>query len=260
MKPFSEFKFVRRMLAASAVALFGGILFACGGGGSSVAAGGGTGSTTVTQAQFDALLKTSTLYTTLTAQLATDEATIARMAAFGHAPGHSTVDGRSPMSVGAHPGVTTAAITFGPCPDMGEHVGDSQPDPAAAPVSYFKECLINGAQYIYGAVNGTGAIKAADKIWFTDTSCGAGGGSPIEIDDGEMYNSLALRQGIVFASPVDGSEVMVTAGQGGSTVTAHSDYSGVCTTEDTTAPGYAVTPNDVNVTGVPAAVPSDFIY
>lgn len=244
-----------RYLKAAAFLIVSGALYACGGGGTSIA-----GSGELTQTQFNALLKTSTVFTDLTAKLAEDEKTIARMATFGHsASSPAEVAGRSTASFNPHGSVVTSAITFGPCPDMGQHIGDSTPDPAGTTFVYFKQCPINGIQYIYGVLVETGAIRDAAKTWYTSTDCS---GSAIEIDDGEIFNRLALQQGVVFRSPKDNSMVMVAAGQAGASVTAHSDFSdgGVCTTEDTTAPGYSVSANDINVTGVPGSVPTDFIY
>lgn len=203
------------------------------------------------------------------AKIAGDEEIISRMSAFGHAGG--TPDAltvairRATANIAAEDlsgSTLSAAILedtgFGPCPDMGEHVGDAPPSPVSGKVAYFKQCPINGAQYFYGAISGTGDIAAAQHVWFTTTDCT---GDRFQIDDGEMYNTMALTSGIVFRSPDDGSLQMVQAGQTPNvTVTMHSDYSGACNTEDTTAPTYNVSVNDINITGVPESVPANFIY
>lgn len=261
-------RYVGRMVKMAAFLLCVGSLFACGGGGTAVA-----GSGDLTPAQFDADLLASSAFKALQAQLTDNAATIKaqgatitahgltiqRMAAFGHSAASplTASAARREASFNPHGGIVTDTITFGPCPDMGEHVGDAAPSPVSSATAYFKQCPINGAQYFYGAISGLGTIRVADKIWFTSSDCSTGA---IEIDDGEMYNTMALTSGVVFRSPFDNSLVMVAAGQAGDTVTARSDFGGVCTTEDTTAPGYAVTANDVSVTGVPETVPVKFIY
>jgi hypothetical protein len=256
-------------------------------------------SATETQAQFNAQLAASPAFKTLKAQvtsdtakiatanatlradkvliktaeakIAADEEIIARMSSFGHSPdaptaltaaiqratarvAAATLDGSLP-----HETFLAALDTgFGPCSDMGEHVGDAPPGPVSGAITYFKQCPINGHQYFYGAISGTGNIASAKHVWFTSTDCT---GDRYQIDDGEMYNTMALTSGIVFRAPDDGSLDMVEAGQtANTTITMHSDYTGSCTTEDTMAPAYLMSANDISITGVPESVPANFIY
>lgn len=244
-----------RMLSGAAGALFVATLLACGGG-TSVAASG-----EITQTQFNTLLASSQAWKDMQTQLTKDEATIksqgdliASGLRFGHFPGahaSKSVAGRSTMVFNPHTGIFEA-VDFGPCPNMGTPIGTSGPDPAGASVGYHQQCLINGVRYIYGT-NNDGTTHTADKIWFANNDCT---GEQIEFDNGEMYNGETLRNGVVFHSPKDGSLEKVAGGQTGSSMTSHSDYSGVCVVEDVTSTGYIVDPATLQGTGVPEAVPA----
>lgn len=278
-------KTIQRMLSATAAVIFCFTLYACGGG-TSIA------DSTLSQAQFDSLLKSSALYKTLTTSLSADEnalaqvpdlkstidsqaATIAslqssqasdekalvKVEAFGHS--RSAVASASSvrtLAIDIGGGPRAQVITYGPCADMGQSYGNASPDPTSTTVKYYRQCPINGVQYVYGAVVQTGAIAQPALLWFDQPACG---GNPLIFQNDGAYNRSTLQGGVVFDSPVDGTtELAIIAGQAGDIMTSHSVYdlnSRTCITVDETHPGYLATPNDVNVTGVPAAVPADFI-
>lgn len=247
---------MQRMLTASTLLLFGSIMYACGGGRSM--AGG-----TLTQADFDKMLASSSAFAALQASQAAlqnnqkaDEATISRIAAFGHAPG-AAEDGRNALNYDQHTRITLQAVTYGSCSDMGQLIGHSTPDTLNATVENFRQCVINGAQYEYGAVVETGAIAQPFAIWFVGANCT---GNMIEFEDDGGYNRQVLQDGVVFKSPIDASILMVNAGQGGQSMTAQSNFDGgSCNNATETHTGYAVSANDVSTTGVPSSVPANFI-
>lgn len=222
-----------------------------------------------TLAQFDALQShvnalsstVSTLKSTVTALqsdnislLATvtaDHALLARVAVVGHAPSGATVARNSTMGANQ---IMSTTISYGPCADMGVHIGDGQPDALNTTVENFKQCT----NYEYGAIVQTGAISQPFALWFDGLNCT---GNMYEAENDGGYNRQVLQNGVVFNSPVDGTtELMVTGGQTGQTVTLLSNYSShSCNNGTESQTAYAVTPNNVNVSGVPVAVPANFV-
>lgn len=189
--------------------------------------------------------------TSLSATVTADHALLARIAVVGHAPNTAVVRGNSPQTTHS----TQSTVSYGPCPDMGVHIGDGQPDPLNASVENFKQCT--GVEY--GAVVQTGAIAEPFALWFDGTNCT---GNMYEAENDGGYNRQVLQNGVVFNSPVDGTtELFVAPGQTGQSVTLQSNYSGGhCNNGAETQISYSVILNDVNTSGVPAFVPSNFVF
>lgn len=272
MKSPDNFKTIRRMLTASAILVFGLTLFACGGGNS-------IAGSTLSQAQFDSLLKSSSLYASLTSSVTsqqtsvssiqgkqtTDEATIGRIALFGHVPGvASTLAIAQGKLTGARTLGTDVVDTtdYGICSDMGQHVGTSFTDLDGSPTDIFKQCTLN--EYVVNSE--TGAIANAPVIWFTSTDCSTGA---LEFEADGGYDRPTLQGGLIFKSPADGSVVWVQPLASGATpqqLTSQSTYtpgSGCVTTSETHI-GYMAVANstDGNTgSGVPSGgVPPNYVY
>lgn len=264
----------RRFLNVAAMVTLAGALYACGGGGSSVAANEGTINN---QSQFDAYLKASTVYTALTKELSTDEATIAAQQKLlaglpiPHKPGTSIVTAAADASGSARteaiplPGARTSTVTidYGDCPDGGQYIGSSAPDPSGATTDFFKQCtgVIYGVNTSVTNSNGTHPVATAAIIWFTDSTCGSSGGTAIEFENDGQYNDRTLLGGVAFFSPADGTEMWVAPTAEGVTpgnMTSHSIYaSGACTPDTETHVGFTAVANSTdgaNGSGVPAAV------
>lgn len=254
-------KLAQRMINASAVVLFASVMYACGG-------GNGIANGTLSQADFNKLLAASAAFTglqaaadTLKTQQAADEVTLTRIAQFGHSPDAKSAQSVATRSMSSSP-VLTQAITYGPCADMGQHIGDSGFAPNTSTlestIETFKQCPINGAQYEYAVAVFTGAIAEPDAIWFSGANCT---GDAIENQDQFVFNRQVLASGVVFASPSDGAILMVRAGQTAATMHSLSNYaSGSCNNTSETHMGYIAEPNDIQVTGVPNGVPADFVF
>lgn len=262
-------RLISRWLSLGFAAIFCTVaLIACGGGNSVQAA------VTWTQAEFNTALDAATPFTNLIKQVtgntsdiadvktaeARDASNIQLVAVFGHSPGQATT--QAVHTDAFHPGGTgafTASINFGPCPNMGQHIQDGgASDPEAGTLAEFRQCPINGAQYFYDVVDdGTGNISTANTVWFDGANCT---GNMIEFQN-QVYSRAKLASGIVFNNPADGSEVMVAAGQTATNMTSVSSFAfGSCGPDALTQLGFAVTANDLNVTGVPAAVDPHFVY
>jgi|SRR5579872_923655 len=147
-----------------------------------------------------------------------------------------------------------AAVSFGPCANMGVLIGfengTGQPANANTAVAQdFRQC--NGYQYGANIVDGT--LTTSERLFYSGPGCT---GTLLLWESGNAaYNTTALKNGVVFASPVDGTILMVQAGQ----TATPTQYQSVwvrenpgCQTDVETQPVYLVTPNDVNVSGVPS--------
>lgn len=198
------------------------------------------------------------------AQITSLQNQLKKVEQFGHAPGAPTTAhsyGVRTLAMLTEP-VVTAATSFGPCADMGQHIADNTSfgDPLGATVEYFKQCPINGAQYVYGAVVETGAIATPPNniVWFVLPGCA---GLPIIFENDGSYNRPSLQGGVVFVSPVDNiTQLMVTAGQTGISMTSASAQQGTsCFPDPETHLGYNTMPNVLSTTGVPTSVPANFI-
>lgn len=253
----------RSILGFFLVVLLSGIA-ACNGSGTNNSGTDTGSSSSPTSAQFTALqVQVNSLQSSvatlqaqndeLKATESADQSLIKRIALLGHVPGASAY---STKQKGQDRTLAiTESVSFGPCPDMGVHIGDSQSDPLYATVESFKQCT----GYEYGAIVETGAITKSIVLWFDGSNCT---GNMYEAENDGGYNRQVLQNGVVFTSPVDGTtELMVAGGQVGSVVTLQSNFSGgSCNTGVTEIQtSYIVTPNNVDVTGVPAAVPANFI-
>jgi hypothetical protein len=150
-----------------------------------------------------------------------------------------------------------ATVSFGPCSDMGVLVGFTNPnnnsaaDPLTATYQAFKQCT----GYYYEAQVGTGNVAIASRIFWDGPNCT---GNMYEWEAGGAgYNTQTLENGVVFISPVDGSELAVTAGQTGQPIMIQSAWVAAnpsCQSDIETQLLYSVTPNVTSVTGVPMTV------
>lgn len=150
-----------------------------------------------------------------------------------------------------------SAPNFGPCADMGVLVGftnqgsNTAPDPLTANFQAFKQCT----GYYYEAQVGTGNISIASRIFWDGPNCT---GNMYEWEAGGAgYNTQTLESGVVFISPVDGSELAVTAGQTAQPIMIQSAWVAAnpgCQSDVETQLLYSVTANVTSVTGVPMTV------
>lgn len=244
----------KRMMAATAVVIFGFTLYACGAGSSSAVTG------TLTQAQFDSLLSTSSAFTSLKAQVDA----IGSPAVYIKAPNAPTVtvNRRMTESVGGGSTSITAAALPSPCtwtltgrptssdplqsniysgvscsgyyfnissaPTASDSGILQQPDTTSGQITlYFDQPGCVGNPYIYGlsaAAMAQGAVMRVD----------ATGADPTGVDPNTYYY---LPPGS-SPSPVATQSAM---------------YKGSCTGLITTGGQYKLLPNDPTVTGVPSA-------
>lgn len=189
-------------------------------------------------------------------ELNLDEAKLRKITLLGHQPDIVTArTNRASRSfnVGLD---TIQSISFGPCSDMGVFIGSGQMDSLTATVENFRQCT----GYEYGAIVETGVIIKPFALWFDGANCT---GNMFEAENDGGYNRQVLQNGVVFVSPIDGSTaLMVEAGQSGKITTLLSNFSGGgCNSAAVEIQiAYRVTPNDLGITGVPPAVPANFIF
>lgn len=149
-------------------------------------------------------------------------------------------------------------FNFGPCPDMGVLVGrgtqinNPTGDPLSANIEAFHQCT----GYDYNTVLGSGTIGTAPRLFWDGPNCT---GNMLEWEaGGQGFNSQTLQDGVVFLSPVDGTPLMVKSGQTAQMIMMQSVWvlsNPGCQSDIEPQLMYFVTPNDVNVTGVPIALP-----
>lgn len=254
-----------KTLWIAAAMLLAGTLAGCGSGSDNDSAFDQT--TSVTAAIAAATHSQAQAITDIQTKLSADEVVLSKVQVFGHAPGAKTAavrtDGVRTLAMLGEPDVSAQPVSYGPCADMGQQIG-ANGDPTGATVLTYKQCPINGAQYVYGAVVNGGAISQPTNgfLWFTQPNCQ---GTPIIFLDDGSYNRLTLDGGVVFTSPVDGvTELMIVAqGQQGATnpatMVSASIYDSGCINATETHTAYTAVPNATSVTGVPAAVPDNFV-
>lgn len=188
-------------------------------------------------------------------ELNSDEIQLSKISLLGHQPSTSLLSIKGTSVIRSRVSGVTQTISYGPCTDMGVLIGTGQLDSLSTTTENFRQCT----GYEYGAVVETGVITKPFELWFDGANCT---GNMYEAGNDGGYNRQVLQDGVVFMSPIDGvTELMVAAGQQGTTTTLLSNFSsGSCnsgTIEIQTA--YPVTPNELNITGVPSAVPANFI-
>lgn len=170
--------------------------------------------------------------------------------------------------IGKLHGVTTDAVgravdavgnpvSFGPCADMGVLVGftngtsNAPADPLTAQYQAFKQCT----GYYYEVSAADGNLAPTQRLYFDGPNCN--GSMFVWSASGFSFNNQVLSDGVVFISPKDGSQLMAKAGQAAVMTQVQSVYiiaNGGCTADGDFQPMYAVTPNDISVSGVPESV------
>ena len=248
------------------------LLAGCGGGSNSTSTPGDTDQVTtadVVAAIAEATHAQAQQIAAVRAQQTTDETKLSKVTNFGHAPGVTTEvahsDSVRTLAMQGELVAVPQITNFGPCTDMGQLIGTSFDGITAlgATIENYKQCPINSAQYVYSVIVQTGAVAGPINgfIWYDQPNCEVGGGRRLIFENDGSYNRQVLQSGVVFIDPSDGASVlMVAAGQTPSTMTSKSIATGVsCTNATETHLGYLVTANDVNVTGVPESVPSNFV-
>lgn len=156
----------------------------------------------------------------------------------------------------------STASNFGPCTDMGVLVGftntGNNTGAGALSASYqaFKTC----SGYLYETSVQNGDIKQASRIFWDGPNCT---GNQLEWESGGAgYNTQSLVNGVVFISPVDGTtQLMVRSNQTPQPILIQSAWVSSnpgCQSDIETQLMYQVTPNDVNVTGVPNKTVGNF--
>lgn len=180
---------------------------------------------------------------------------LSKITLLGHQPGTAIAAIKRGNAAWIGSSGITQTISYGPCTDMGVLIGTGQIDSLAATTENFRQCT----GYEYAAVVETGAIAKPFELWFDGANCT---GNMFEAENDGGYNRQALQDGVVFVSPIDGvTELMVAANQQGTTTTLLSNFSyGACNSGATEIQvAYPVSPNDLSITGVPSAVPANYI-
>ena len=188
-------------------------------------------------------------------ELSIDEAQLSKITLLGHQPGTAIAAIKRTNAAWIGSRNITQTISYGPCSDMGVLIGPGQIDSLTATTENFRQCTC----YEYGAVVESGAIAKPLELWFDGANCT---GNMFEAENDGGYNRQALQDGVVFISPIDGvTELMVAASQQGVITTLLSNFSyGGCNSGSTEIQiAYRVSPNDLSITGVPSAVPANYI-
>lgn len=230
-------KLAQRMLTASAVLLFGSLMYACGGG----ATAGGT----LTQADFDKLLGTSSAFTDV-------QTGLARLPLIGKVKGQVSMD----------TGLAVAA-DFGPCADMGIYSGQGGSDSANPLQSQF-EIYKQTADTQTGCPGATTSYNETtgfhDRLPFAYWSApNCKGVMYVSTDTPSFTMSLAALEGILVMKSPDPADDHVYASAAGSspqTVTIQSNMNGapggqVCGNGAASIHGIAMPLNETQTTGVP---------
>ncbi len=216
-------------------------LAACGGGGTTIAG--------ITQAQLDAAVKPlQAQVDSLQTQNKSLQDSLAKLTLIGKVHGVSS----ELRMQGEFRTEAVAAPSFGPCADMGVLVGftaqgSNTADPLTASNEAFKQCT----GYSYESVVGTGALAPTQRLYFDGPNCT--GNMYVWPASGAGYNAQILQDGVVFSSPIDGSGMMVKAGQVASMIQAASVYiilNAGCSIDGDLQPMWNVTANDISITGV----------
>ena len=150
-------------------------------------------------------------------------------------------------------------INFGPCTGMGVLVGFINADgvPANA-LSALGQVFHQCTGYMYSTYISDGTLVPAPRVYW-DGPCvnGVPTGNPIEWEAaGNGYNTSSLQNGVVFASPVDKTPLMVEAGQTPQPILIQSVWvssSPGCQSDVEIQNMYTVVPNDYTISGVPSA-------
>lgn len=183
-------------------------------------------------------------------QVAALQASIKKLQLIGNAHGVATAE--RTLAIGE---AAATSVDFGPCTDMGVLVGftnaGNNVGEGVLSASYqaFKTCT----GYMYETSVGTGDIKTSNRIFWDGPNCT---GNMLEWEaGGSGYNTQTLQDGVVFINPADGTtQLMVKSGQIPKPILFQSvwvlDNPG-CQSDIETQLMYQVSPNDVNVTGVP---------
>lgn len=154
----------------------------------------------------------------------------------------------------AAPSAGTTNGQFGPCSDMGVMIGFTNQDGAPAEAvsatgQDWKQCT----GYYYSTNISGGTIGTAPRLFWDGPNCT---GNMYEWESaGAGFNTQSLKAGIVFSSPLDGSVLMVTAGQIPQPIFYQSVMTRqdpICQIDQETQLVYKVEPNDVSISGVPS--------
>lgn len=254
----------KRMFAATAVLIFGMVLYACGAGTSSAVTG------TLTQAQFDSLLSTSSAFTSLKAQVAA----IGSAAVYIKAPNATAYSARSASrrteSVGgSNTGVMPAATTG--CPGIGTLTGrPTSSDPLQSSIAsgisctgYYFDVSMAATSSEYGYIQW---VPATAQLAWDGTNCT--GNMYVGINGfgtGAATNGAVFRwapggegaAGLTASSEADTStyyEVKPGAAQTVTVLSTNGGADSTCTPATISGfVGYAVIPNNVTDSGIESA-------
>lgn len=155
--------------------------------------------------------------------------------------------------VGA-PSAATIVGQFGPCLDMGVQDGSTTntgvQDALAATSKAFKTCTGYHTEYL----TTDGSLKPADRIYWDGPNCT--GNLIIWESGGASYDTESLKDGVVFASPLDGKTPLMVTKQTPQSIQIQSVFvsaNPICQPDVETQLMYFVTPNNTQITGVPNA-------
>lgn len=245
----------KRMMAATAVVIFGFTLYACGAGSSSAVTG------TLTQAQFDSLLSTSSAFTSLKAQVAA----IGSPAVYIKAPNAPTVavNRRMTESVGGGSTSTTTAALPSPCnwtltgrPTSSDPLQSSLASGVSCTGYYFtiSEAATSSDNGVIQPFPATLALQfdgagCTGNMYVGEFSYNGNPG----IGTGAITNGAVFRYDPSNTGPTDASTYyMVPANESSQTVTIQSIYAarGCQSVGPLSVSAWAVSANDPTVTGI----------
>ena len=251
-----------KTLWIAAALLLAGTLAGCGSGSDNDSAFDQT--TSVTAAIAAATHAQAAQISAIQSKQTADENTIASIALFGHVPGVTTT-AEETGSVRTNAVSVVDNTDYGICQNIGQHVGPGIRDADGSSTDVFKQCT--GVKYAVNSNNGN--IATAPVIWFTDSTCGASGGTAFEMPSVVGYDRPTLDGGYVFKSQKDGTVFWVqenTSGVVPADMVAQSNYfQGVCQSDpNDTGPGYLLVQNVTDGSqgsGIPdAGVPATYVY
>lgn len=197
------------------------------------------------QQQISAVPNEATAVQALRAEVSDLQMKISRLQDVGHPRGGSA---ERTLAIGQ----AASTISFGPCNDMGTWIGVSNPqsgalvDALTAPFQEFRQCT----GYSYGVNVQNGNLEPPNRLFWDGPNC-TGNMFTWEAA-GAGYNTQTLKNGVVFASPIDGNPLMVQANQTPNMVQVQSAIvvGQPCSPDGDFQPMYSVTPNVLSISGI----------
>lgn len=215
---------------------------ACGGGGSTSNAD----TTAMTQAQFDALLKTSTVFKDALASAPTS-AQVGLLRIVGYAKGQSPLDSSNSSSISY--GARTYATATNPCTNLGVVVSEN---PTVSSVTLYRTCM----GYTYNGDDATGKVQSLPAVFYDTASCSGNAylpGPSITVGSTAVADDSTLAVGGHVIVDVNGNELELKAGTVSTQPTILSEeFQGTCQSFGYSGqPFYALQAYSVTDSGAP---------